>query len=644
MGRLTQENRFLTISDFGLGADTLVVTGFHGTESLTGDFLFEVDLLSPEMAIDPQNVIGKRATVSLQNDVKRHFNGYIKSLTCGEIGPHNHRRYRLALVPWLWYLSRRVNCRIFQQKNAKSIVSQIFNELGFNDFEFKASGGKVREYCVQYNESDRDFVGRLLEEEGITTYFSHSADRHQLLLVDRPNAFMEVAETGLEYSHGSTTSTQITHWRKTHSFRKGRWTLNDYNFLEPDKNLLATRQSAHQFDNNAPCEHFEYPGYYHFDHASELVNMRMEAEEAGRLSVAGASNCSSFCAGGMFQLAKHDTASEQGSYVLLSVTHEASDHSYTAGEAGESFYKNSFVCNSADIPIRPAAVHTRPVMRGPQSALVVGPAGEEIYTDEYGRIKVQFYWDREGQRNESSSCFLRVVQSWAGNQWGTSFIPRVGHEVIVSFLDGDPDRPLVTGSVYNGKNKPVYASRTQSGIKTRSTKGGTSQNFNELRFDDKSGAEQVYLHAERDFDAVVENNQSLTVEKDRTRIVNGNESVTVAGDRSKAVSGGETVDITKDLAQRIGGDSNIAVGKSLTIQVDRDASTNVGGSASESVANDHSLTANTITLQARQQLVLKAGPAQIVLMESGDIAITGTNIMVNGDLLVSISGAAVSVG
>src|SRR5690606_21274125 len=193
-------------------------------ESLAGDFKFEVDVLSPELTIDPQKVVGKRATVSLQNDVKRHFNGYIKSFTCGEMGPHNHRRYRLVLVPWLWFLSRRVNCRIFQQKNTKAIVSQIFSELGFNDFEFKAVGGKAREYCVQYNESDLDFISRLLEEDGITCYFTHSFDKHQLVLVDRPAAFLEVTETNLEYSHGSTTNTQITRWQKTHLFRKGRWT------------------------------------------------------------------------------------------------------------------------------------------------------------------------------------------------------------------------------------------------------------------------------------------------------------------------------------------------------------------------------------------------------------------------------------
>src|SRR5690606_24652259 len=271
------------------------------------------------------------------------------------------------------------------------------------------------------------------------------------------------------------------------------------------KDLTATIKSNSNFAKNSEFEHYEYPAYYDPALGSELVKIALESEEADRNTVYGQSNCASFYAGGKFKLAKHATASQKGNYILAAVTHQAEDKSYFSGDQGSATYINSFICFPAEIQFRPKRIHMKPVMRGPQSAVVVGPAGEEIYIDEHCRVKVQFIWDREGKNDENSSCFIRVMQTWAGNQWGASFIPRIGHEVIVTFLDGDPDRPLITGSVYNGWNKPTYPSKTQSGIKTRSTKGGTPQNYNELRFEDKKGEEQIYVHAEKNYDTMVEN-------------------------------------------------------------------------------------------------------------------------------------------
>lgn len=642
MGRLTQEHRFISITDFSLGVDTFVITSLQGSEYISGLFEFELELYSDNHQIAPDKIIGKSATVKIHNDQERCFNGYIKTLTLGEAGPHNHRRYRMTMVPWLWFLTKTNNCRIFQEKNTKDIVSQVFSDLGFSDFDFKASPGKMREYCVQYNESDFQFVSRLLEEDGISYYFEHSAGKHVLVLVDQANAFKEVAETNLEYSKGNMPGTQISRWEHLYDFKKGQWTLNDYNFKEPKKDLKAGTKSNSAFAKNANYEHYEYPGLYDTSAGRELVKIRLEAEESLRDSAQGLSDCSSFYAGGMFRLAKHATASEKDSYVIVAVEHNVSDNSFFAGEEGEAKYGNNFICIPASVQFRPDPIHQRPVMRGPQSALVVGPAGEEVYIDEHARIKVQFYWDREGKKDENSTCFIRVVQSWAGNQWGASFIPRIGHEVIVNFLDGDPDRPLVTGSVYNGWNKPVYSSKTQSGIKSRSTKGGTAQNYNEFRFEDKKGSEQLYLHAEKDFDSHVENNQTLTVENDRSKSIGNNETYDVKADRSKTIGGNQNETIGKNKTTDVAGDHVESIGKNMNISIEKDLTEKVNGSYTEKVTKDSVHSAKTITFKADKQITLQTGSAKIVMKSNGDITISGKNINVKGSGNVVLKGSKVT--
>lgn len=643
MGQLTQENRFLSITDFSLGSDTFVVTSIKGRENVSGLFEFEVDLYSDNHQISPDKVVGKSATVVIHDTQERYFNGCANTFTRGEVGPHDHRHYRLTLVPWLWFLTQKQDCRIFQEKNTKDIVTQIFSEHGFTDFEFKASGGSVREYCVQYNESDFQFISRLLEEDGIAYYFTHENSKHVLVIVDQPNAYEEVAETNVEYSKGNMPNTQIHRWLRTHEYKKGKWTLTDYNFKEPKKDLKASSKSNSKFSKNAQFEHYEYPGYYDMGLGSELVKIRLEAEETRRTLISGSSDCSSFYAGGKFKLAKHESADEKGNYILVGVVHSASDRSFFTGEEGNCNYENDFMCIPAEVHFRPELTHQRPVMRGPQSAIVVGPPGEEIYIDELCRIKVQFYWDREGKNDENTTCFIRVMQSWAGNQWGSSFIPRIGHEVIITFLDGDPDRPLVTGSVYNAWNKPVYTSKTQSGIKSRSTKGGNAQNYNELRFEDKKGSEQVYLHAEKDFDSHVENNQSLTVEKDRNKSIGENETYDIGQDRSKTIGGNQSEVIAKNKKTQVDGDHVEAIGKNMSIDIEKDLSETVGGSYTEKVTKDSVHTAKTITFKADKQITLQTGSAKIVMKSNGDITISGKNINVKGSGNVVVKGSKVTM-
>ncbi|MBI1425470.1 MAG: type VI secretion system tip protein VgrG [Gammaproteobacteria bacterium] len=640
MDQFTQDKRSISLETV-LGKDELLLTEFEGTDHISNLFEYHLTALSTNHDIKPEDLIGEEVTININTKHKAVFHGIVNTFEYGDIRGHNMREYRFTIVPWLWFLGKTENRRIFQNKNTKEIVSDVFNDLGFKDFEFKAQGGKVREYCVQYGESDLHFVSRLLEEDGIAYYFKHDTKKHTLVIVDQKNAYDICPDTNLTFSLGSTSENEVTGWRHNYEFREGVWTLNDYNFKEPAKSQLAEAKTVSKFKNNTRFQHYDYPGVYDYPSNRDLANMRMDAEEVPMNTVYGSSTCSTFYAGGQFKLEKHTNKQEQGMYLLTSVTHSAQDSSYFTGDGGSSHYANSFTCIPADVHFRPRLMHQRPVMKGPQSAVVTGPAGEEIYIDDFGRIKVQFIWDRQGKKNENSSCFLRVMQSWAGNQWGASFIPRIGHEVIVSFLDGDPDRPIVTGTVYNGVNKPVYSSKTQSGIKTRSTKSGSAENYNELRFEDQKGSEQIYIHAEKNLDTMVENDETLTIDHDRTKTIKHDENSTIDNDRNKTVKNNQTETIGKNKTIDVGEDHNESVHQNMTIRVDKDLTESVGGQYMETVKDDYGLRAKTITMQANDKIVLQTGSAKIVMSNSGEITISGSTINIKGSGNVVIKGSKV---
>lgn len=640
MSEFTQDSRLIAV-DTPLGKDELLLTSFDGVEYVSSLFQFQLSALSLNLEIKPEDLIGKQITIKIQNEQGRVFNGFVQQFLFGEVKSSGFREYKLVVVPWFWFLSKTEGRRIFQNKNTKDIVSQVFSDLGFSDFDFKAVGGTSREYCVQYGESDFQFVSRLLEEEGCAYYFTHEEGKHVLVIVDKANAYDECTETGLTYSKGSTPDSQIFDWEHNYEFRKGVWTLNDYNFNEPGKNLIAETKSKSKFANIGKFQHYEYPDLYDVGANANQVKVRMDAEEAQMDTINGSSNCSTFYAGGLFKLDKHDAKNEQGAYILLSVAHHAYDSSYYTGESGESDYNNQFNCIPSEVHFRPIQTHARPVMKGPQSALVTGPSGEEIFIDELGRIKVQFIWDRDGKKDENSSCFLRVMQTWAGNGWGTSFIPRIGHEVIVTFLDGDPDRPIVTGAVYNGSNKPPYSSKTQSGIKTHSTKSGSAANYNELRFEDKKGSEQVYIHAEKNLDTMVENDETLTVDNDRTKTIKNDENSTIENDRNKTVNNNQTETIKKNKTISVGKDHKEAVKANMTIQVDKDLKESVRGKYLEDVTKEYGLRAKSITLNADDKITIQTGSAKIVMKSNGDITLSGKTINIKGSGNVVIKGSKV---
>ena len=638
---LTQDNRLLSISS-PLGKDEMLLTSFEGTESLSGLFEFQIEVLSKNHAIAPQDIIARPVTVTINNRLQRSFNGYISEFSYGEVKADNLRSYHLTMVPWLWFLRKTSNHRIFQNKSSKEIISQIFQERGFTDYDYRASGNAAkREYCVQYQESDFDFISRLLEEDGITYYFEQKSGLHKLHIVDAQNAYQVCEETDLTYSKGNQPNTQINRWVHCYEFRKGQWSLNDYDFELPTKSQLKTTASTSEFANVKTYEHYQYEPYYDFAGINELTKKRIEAEEAPMDTIEASSDCSSFYAGGKFNLKKHAVQQEQGEYIITSIRHSAKDGSYLAGHESESKYKNDFTCIPETVHFRPPLRRHKPWMQGPQSATVVGPKGEEIYIDKYGRIKVQFHWDREGGRNENSSCFIRVMQPWAGAGWGASFIPRIGMEVVVNFFDGDPDRPVVTGAVYNGDNKPPFESKTQSGIRTRSTKGGGNSTFNEFRFDDSKDAEQIYIHAEKDFDSKVENNQTLAVDVDRTKTIGNNENSSIGKDRNKSVGENQTesigtnktIDVGSNHSETIGKDKSIDVGDNHSESIGKNMTISIGDNLSESVGRN-------INIEAGDQIVLKTGSASITMKSNGDIAIKGNNLSLQGSGKVSIKASS----
>ena len=649
MSNLTQEQRLLSI-ETPLAKDELLLTSFEGTEYISELFEFQIEVLSSNHKIKPEDLIGKTVTITLQNDQNRVFNGYISRFTYGEIKADNLRVYRMTMVPWLWFLSKNNNHRIFQEKTTKDIVSQVFSDLGFNDFDFRATGNSTaREYCVQHNESDLNFVSRLMEEEGIAYYFEQKDGKHVMQIVDEANAYPQCAETDLTYSKGNQPNTQLTRWEHGYEFRKGKWSLNDYDFKNPKQSQLQTTASTSKFANVQNYEHYEYTPYHDFSGIKDLTKKRIEAEEAPMNIIEASSDCSSFYAGGKFKLAKHAVKEELGDYIITAIRHRAYDNSYLAGGESQSEYGNDFACIPDTVHYRPPLIHPKPVMSGPQPALVVGPSGEEIYIDEYGRIKVQFFWDREGRKDENSTCFLRVVQPWAGSGWGTSFIPRMGMEVIVNFLEGDPDRPLVTGSVYNADNKPPYSSKTQSGIKTRSTKKGTTANFNELRFEDKKDGEQIYLHAEKNLDSMVENDETHTVDHNRTKTIGENETSTIGKDRNKTVAENQSETIGADKSIEVGSNHTETIGASKTETIGKNKTADVGADQTESIGGNMSLTVGKdlsqnvgkkVQIVAGDEIVLKTGSASIVMKANGDIAISGNNITVKGSGKIDVKASS----
>lgn len=522
---ITQAGRFLSVETV-LGKDKLILTAFEGEERLSRPFHYRLEMASADDAIAAERILGTKVTIHIARDggEPRCFNGIVKRFAAGPMWNRNYRCYYAEVVPWLWFLARRVDCRIFENASALEIIKKIFHEHGTRSFETVGSiDPPKREYCVQYRESELDFVSRLLEEEGIFYFFKHKPDDHILVLANARSAYVK-CEDGEAAQFGQ----HVSAWRSSFEFPSGRWEQQDYNYEQPAI-VGATTQTILKSKEAGKYSIYWYPGgFIDSTRGAALTKFRMEEEEAGYAVSEGQGTVRAFSPGVKFALKNDKTESESGSYVITSVRHVASDRTHFAGDDSPPQYHNDFTCIPESVTYRPPRVTPKPVVRGPQTAIVTdGPEGSS-YNDKYGRVRVKFHWSSErGPEKSGQSCWLRVAQLWAGRKWGAFFLPRIDMEVIVDFLEGDPDRPIVVGCVYNGDKLPPYPSnKAQSGIKTRSWGGGEAD-FNELRFGDEKGKEHIYFHAQKDFERVVENDDSLEVSGNQTAKIKKNQTVTV---------------------------------------------------------------------------------------------------------------------
>ncbi len=574
---LKQANRLLQLKT-PLGEDVLVLTAFSGREELSRLFHYELEMMSHNTSVSAAQIVGKNVTfaVKLADGKPRYFNGIVRRFFAGDEDRNEGlRSYRAEVVPWLWFLTRTTDCRIFQNKTVPEIIEQIFKDLGFSDYTISQIKGQHPkwEYCVQYRETDFNFVSRLMEEEGIFYCFKHEEGKHTLVLADQKGAYTDVAESEVDYPHDYGTRAihdHITRWEHSYEFRSGKYAQTDYNFEDqparneptPAKLLMTDQTTTVKLDNIQKYELYDYPGGYEKkDDGKADAKIRMEEDEAQYDVVHAESTCRTFTPGGKFKVKEHLSKSEQGKqYAITSIEHSATEpgaYEVVEGTPDED-YRNTFTCIPADVTFRPERTTPRAVIQGSQTAVVVGPKGEEIWPDKYGRVKVQFFWDREGKRDEKSSCWVRCMQSSAGKGWGSMFIPRIGQEVVVSYLEGDPDRPLITGVVINADQMPAYNlpdEKTKSYLKTNSTKGGDG--YNEIRFDDAQGKEQIFIHGQRDFD--------LHVQKDRKEKIDGDQSLTVGGSQQEKIGSSHLVDAGEEIHLKAGMTVVIEAGVQLTL-------------------------------------------------------------------------------
>src|SRR5450432_10018 len=642
---IAQAHRRIAIST-PLGKDVLLLRGFNGSEAISQLYHFDLDLLSENDSIQFQDVVGKNVTLRIYDadGGERHWNGFISRFSQGA-QDGRLTAYRAQMVPWLWFLTRTADCRIFQNQRAPDIVKKIFSDLKFHDFELRLYGNYTpRDYCVQYRETDFNFVSRLMEEEGICYYFEHQDGKHVLILADdatahKPCPNQKTARCGF-YGHGVTyTEDLVTEWHYQEEFRTGAWAQTDYNFETPSTSLSVA------VNGKNPYEIYEYPGEHRVrSEGDKLARIRLQEQTAPCTVSQGASLCRHFTSGFQFTLQDHYRSDLNEAYLLTSVRHMVTvggNYQVGAGGGHELSYRNSFDCIPFSTPFRPARVTPEPFVQGCQTAVVVGPGGEEIYTDKHGRVKVQFHWDREGKKNENSSCWIRVSHPWAGQGWGAVSIPRIGQEVIVDFLEGDPDRPIIVGRVYNAEQMPPFGmpgGAVVSGVKSNSTKGGGGNN--EISLNDTKGTELINIHAQYDQQKKVEHDERVNVGHDRTEGVGHDEKITIGNNRTEKVGVDEKITIGSNRTESVGANESITIGTNRTEKVGSNETINIGSNQ-----NIHLVSNRTETVGSNESITVALTRTRMVGVNESVNVGAAQEITIGGLQAVSVGVTrAVSVG
>ena len=653
----------LLLLETPLGADKLLLRSFTGTEAISEPFRFRLNMLSEDHNINFSSLIGQKVTFGIkmyEPGEERYFHGHVRTFVQLP-GEERLATYQAEIVPWLWFLTRTADCRIFQHMTVPDIIEQVLKDFGLQDFEVQLQGSyDPWEYCVQYRETAFHFVSRLMEQEGIFYFFRHEKQKHVLVLGDSATVHKPCpghAQVLYEREVGPGAKEHedvVLDWRCEQDFRSGKLALTDYNFETPSTGLLASIDSQIDQGGNKRFELFDYPGEYeNRDQGDKWAELRMEQEELPHARVNGASNCRGFTAGSKFELTGFERHDQNAAHVLTRVTHTAEEGAFYSGAgAGEAKYSNNFEAIPHTVRFRPPRTTEKPAVRGAQTAVVVGPSGEEIYCDKYGRVKVQFFWDRRGKKDENSSCWIRVSHPWAGKNWGAVAIPRIGQEVVVDFLEGDPDRPLITGRVYNAQQMPPYdlpTNQTQTGIKSRSSKGGASSNFNEIRMEDKKGQEELYIHAEKDKRVIVENdrtesvgrNESIGIGNNRTESVGNDETISIGNNRTESVGNDENIDIGRDRSRSVGKNESINIGENRTEAVEKNEDITIGENRTHGIGkNDQLDVGKKMLVTVGDEIVIRTGDASITMKKNGDIQIKGKNINVIGSGKIGIKASS----
>lgn len=683
--------------------DDLLFSSLDLSEELGRMFRCELELLSPREDVELDDVLGEGMTleIDLPNGDTRYFHGWVGEMAqTGRFG--DYATYTAVLHPWLWFLTRTADCKIFQGTTVPDIITSVLDDNGFTDVKDLLTGEyRVWEYCVQYRETDFSFLSRLMEQEGIYYFFEHEDGKDWLVLADAPSCHSPIpGYERVPYFPPSDNVVREEHvydWRLSRSVRPGSYGLSAFDFRKPRADLEVYK-SIKRAHSRSGYEVFDYPGEYYVKGEGEAyVGARIEELQTQYERVQGETDAMGLYPGGLFELEGYPRDDQNREYLIVATHHSLSLGDYASGTRGEGMnYSCAFEALESQSPFRAERITPKPFVQGPQTAIVSGPSGEEIHTDDYGRVKVQFRWDRYGKSDESSSCWIRVAQVWAGTKWGGMMIPRIGQEVIVDFIEGDPDRPIITGRVYNNDNMPPYVlpdNKTQSGIKSRSSKGGGGDNFNEIRFEDKSGEEEMYIHAEKDQTIMVENDKSETVGHDNTESVGNDENIEVGNDRNKTVGNNQTesigvdktIDVGSNHTESIGSNKQLSVGSNHTESIASNMTINVGSNLTETVAINYAETVGaameltvgaamtetvgadktqtigknksesigdslamqigkdqsvdvgkTLTINAGDQITIKTGKATIMMKKDGTISIQGKDITVKGSGAVNM--------
>ena len=625
-----QHHRLLKITTPQKELKELLLQDIEGMEAICSPYRFELTLLARDASIELKSLLGQAVLIELQlaNGSYRPIHGYITRFShTGSDG--GIALYTATVEPWLALLAQRTNARIFQEKTVQQVLVELFGEHDpYARFDFRLSAPlKTRSYMTQYNESDLAFAQRLLEREGLIYYFEHSADpqQHTLIITDdatRIPALPHQPSIRFHTANVNEIDDSITQWQAVRQLQVGRVTTQTFDYRQPSTVLPITLDTKTRQGDVPIFERFTYQGgyaYSAFDDGQALVQRQLEALEADSKKFFGVSNARAMQPGYSFELRQHyvhdrDAAADR-QFRLLSVTHRATNNYLSRSDP---YYENDFACIREKLAFRPLPTVHKPVINGPQTAIVVGPPGEVMHTDRLGRVRAQFHWDRYGTYSEKSSCWMRVAQPWASSGFGAITLPRIGDEVVVNFLDGDPDRPLITGSLYNQQQQtpwPLPSNQTQSGFMSRSFKG-TSDNANILRFDDKLGHEQLYLHAERNLDTIVE--------VDETHAVGGNRNINVEGEHTEQVKKNYTTVITEGALEIIDQQQHIALHAKTAITL--------------KLADDH-----FVTLAESGTITLQVGDSQLQMNKEGAITLKGKAISIGGDMNVDIVGGQVNI-